>query len=97
MHRPCPHQECSWKGKEEYIADHLNKNHYGQLPTPKKKITKEEVLDAREKEIAMQNEILLEGNESKFIELSYLGEWISDPISGYQQLLDEIGSTEKGT
>ena len=93
-HRKCPHQHCSWKGKEKELKEHLFYQHFGELPDSKK-ILKEEVLEAREIEFMKANENFKNGKN--FPKLFHVvGEWINKPVESYAEVLEEFNLTERG-
>src|SRR5689334_15357679 len=83
MHRKCKHPECSWIGTEVAHKDHVLLAHQGLEKHEEQTITKDEVLDAREK--------ILHFNTA-----SMLGdEWIDTPVASVEDIIREMESTEK--
>ena len=68
LHRKCSHTNCNWKGKETLLEQHLNEKHEGQKQEPVPKITKEEVINAREAKFEETIEHLISGKYFIFIQ-----------------------------
>src|SRR5689334_1664404 len=84
MHRKCKHPECYWIGTEVAHKDHILLAHQGLKKPEEHTITKNEVLDAREK-IWHSNTASMLGDE-----------WIDTPVASVEDVIREMESTAEG-